>query len=77
MADVFNYSFTAGGGGLSTFTSGDALALFSAHTREDGGATQSNTTTADLKESALENAIVGIRTQLDQRVNFTWLRQTQ
>lgn len=68
MADVFNYSFTAGGGGLSTFTSGDALALFSsAHTREDGGATQSNTTTSDLKESALENAIVGIRTQLDHK----------
>jgi hypothetical protein len=49
------------------FTSGDALALFSAHTREDGGATQSNTTTADLKESALENAIVGVRTQLDHK----------
>src|SRR3954468_22008437 len=49
MADVFNYGFTAGGGGLSSFTSGDALALFSAsHTREDGGATQSNYTTADL-----------------------------
>lgn len=68
MADVFNYGFTAGGGGLTTFTSGDALALFSsAHTREDGGATQSNTTTADLKESSLENAIVGIRTQLDHK----------
>lgn len=68
MADIFNYSFTAGGGGLSAFTSGDALALFSAtHTREDGGATQSNTTTSDLKESALENAIVGIRTQLDHK----------
>ena len=39
MADIFNYGFTAGGGGLSSFTSGDALALFSAsHTREDGGA---------------------------------------
>src|SRR5688572_19876440 len=55
LADVFNYSFTAGGGGLSTFTSGDALALFSAsHTREDGGATQSNYTTADLNEGSLE-----------------------
>lgn len=68
MADIFNYGFTAGGGGLSTFTSGDALALFSnAHTREDGGATQSNYTTSDLKESALEAAIVGIRTQLDHK----------
>lgn len=68
MADVFNYSFTAGGGGLASFTSGDALALFSsAHTREDGGATQSNYTTSDLKESALEAAIVGIRQQLDHK----------
>jgi hypothetical protein len=68
MADVLNYGFTAGGGGLSAFTSGDALALFSgSHTREDGGAVQSNTTTSDLKESALENAIVGIRTQLDHK----------
>src|SRR3990167_11320588 len=67
-ADVFNYGFTAGGGGLSTFTSGDALALFSAsHTREDGGATQSNTTTSDLKESAIENALNGLRTQLDHK----------
>jgi hypothetical protein len=68
MADILNYGFTSGGGGLSTFTSGDALALFhSAHLREDGGATQSNYTTADLKESSLENAIVGIRTQLDHK----------
>lgn len=67
-ADILNYGFTAGGGGLATFTSGDALALFSgSHTREDGGATQSNTTTSDLKESALENAIIGIRTQLDHK----------
>lgn len=68
MADVFNYSFTAGGGGLSTFTSGDALALFSGlHTREDGGATQSNTTTSDLKESAIESALVGLQQTLDHK----------
>lgn len=68
MADIFNYGFTAGGGGGSTFTSGDALALFSAsHTREDGGAVQSNTATADLNENSLENALVGIATQLDHK----------
>ncbi len=68
MADVFNYAFTAGGGGLSTFTSGDALALFStAHTREDGGATQGNYTTADLNEASLEAALVAIRTGLDHK----------
>lgn len=66
MADVFNYSFTAGGGGLSTFTSGDALALFStAHTREDGGATQSNQTTQDLAEDSIEAGLVAMRTALD------------
>lgn len=68
LADIFNYSFTAGGGGLSPFTSGDALALFSAsHTREDGGATQSNYTTQDLNEAALETAQVTIRTTLDHK----------
>lgn len=68
MADIFNYSFTAGGGGMSTFTSGDALALFSAsHTREDGGATQSNYTTADLAEDSIEAGTVAMRTTLDHK----------
>lgn len=68
MADIFNYGFTAGGGGLSTFTSGDALALFSsAHTREDGGATQSNTTTSDLNEGALETGLVAMTQTLDHK----------
>lgn len=68
MAHIFNYGFTAGGGGVSTFTSGDALALFSnAHTREDGGATQSNYTTADLSEAALETGIVTMRSTLDHK----------
>lgn len=68
MADIFNYSFTAGGGGLSSFTSGDALALFSAsHTREDGGATQNNLTTSDLNEVAIEGALVGIESQVDHK----------
>lgn len=68
MADIFNFGFTAGGGGTASFTSGDALALFSsAHTREDGGATQSNTTTSDLNENAIENALVAIATQLDHK----------
>lgn len=68
QADIFNYSFTAGGGGLSTFTSGDALALFSnAHTREDGGATQSNYATTDLNEAALETSLTTIRATLDHK----------
>lgn len=68
LADVFNYGFTAGGGGLSTFTSGDALALFSAsHTREDGGATQGNYVTTDLNEAAIEAGLVTMRSWLDAK----------
>ena len=68
MADIFNYGFTAGGGGLSSFTSGDALALFSAsHTREDGGAVQSNYTTTDLNENSIETGIVSMRQTLDHK----------
>ena len=67
-ADVFNFSFTAGGGGLVTFTGGDTLALFSTlHTRKDGGATQSNATTADLAEDSLETALVTMRATLDNK----------
>lgn len=68
MAHIFNYGFTAGGGGVATFTSGDALALFSAsHTREDGGATQSNYSTADLSEASLETGILALRQTLDHK----------
>lgn len=68
MADIFNYSFTAGGGGLSTFTSGDALALFSsAHTREDGGATQGNQTTADFNEASIETGLLAMQQTLDHK----------
>ena len=68
MSHVFNYGFTAGGGGAASFTSGDALALFSnAHTREDGGATQSNYTTTDLNEAAIETGLVGMSQTLDHK----------
>jgi hypothetical protein len=68
LADVFNYSFTAGGGGLATFTSGDAKALFATdHTREDGGASQSNYTTSDLNEASLETGITTMRSTLDHK----------
>lgn len=67
-ADVFNYAFTAGGGGKSLFTSGDALALISnAHTRTDGGSTQSNYATSDLAEDSLEAALVAMRATLDDK----------
>ena len=67
-ADIFNHGFTAGGGGQSEFTAGDAVALFStAHPRTDGGANQSNTTTADLAEDSLETAAVSMRATLDDK----------
>jgi hypothetical protein len=67
-ADIFNYGFTSGGGGSALFTAGDAVALFSsAHTRTDGGANQSNTTTADLAEDSIEAVLVAMRATLDDK----------
>lgn len=67
-ADIFNYGFTAGGGGLAPFTGGDAVALFStAHTRTDGGANQSNTDTDDLAEDSLETALTTMRATVDNK----------
>lgn len=67
-SDILNYGFTAGGGGKASFTSGDSLALFSAaHTRTDGGAVQSNYSTADLAEDSLEVALVTMRATLDDK----------
>lgn len=65
-ADIFNYGFTAGGGGSAPFTGPDSVALFSSsHPREDGGANQSNYITADLSEDSIENALVTMRATLD------------
>jgi phage major head subunit gpT-like protein len=67
-ADIFNYGFTTGGGGDALFTGGDTSALFaSAHTRTDGGATQSNTITSDLAEDSLEAVLVAMRATLDDK----------
>lgn len=66
-ADILNYGFTVGGGGSNLFTGGDGLALFSAsHTLKSGG-TQSNTTTDDLDEDSLENAMVSMRATKDNK----------
>lgn len=65
-ADILNNGFTNGGGGLAPFTGPDSQALFyTAHPREDGGATQSNSITADLSEDSIENALVTMRATLD------------
>lgn len=67
-ADVFNYGFTAGGGGLATFTGGDSLALFStAHVNRDGTVTQSNKITTALNSTSLQAAITAMKTRRDSK----------
>ena len=74
-ADIFNYGFTAGGGGLASFTGGDAKALFATdHPRTDGGTAQGNYSTADLNEYSLENAKITMRQTLDDKGQLMMLR---
>lgn len=74
-SDIFNYGFTAGGGGDASFTAGDAVALFATnHPRTDGGAAQGNYTTSDLNESSLEAAMVAMRATLDNKGQLEMVR---
>ncbi len=67
-ADVFNYGFTAGGGGLAAFTGGDSVALFSAsHVNREGTVTQSNYVTTALTQSSLQTAITAMKTRRDSK----------
>lgn len=76
-ADIFNYGFTNGGGGSAPFTGPDSLSLFNtAHTREDGGATQSNQITSDLSEDSIENALVTMRATLDGKGQLMLVQPT-
>ena len=65
-AGILNYGF-----GTTKFTGGDGVALFSAaHTRVDGGASQSNTVSGGssaLTESAIKTARKAMRTTLDDK----------
>lgn len=68
-ADVLNYGFVAGGGGLAQFDGADGQALFStAHTNKKGTITQSNKITSPLSVSALELLLRLCRTVLTARV---------
>jgi phage major head subunit gpT-like protein len=74
-ADILNNGFTAGGGGMATFTSGDAKALFATdHPRSDGGAAQGNYTTADLAEDSLEVALTTMRSTVDDKGQLILIR---
>ena len=67
-ADVLNYGFVAGGGGLAQFDGADGQALFStAHTNKKGTITQSNKITTALSVSALEAVTTAMQTRLDSK----------
>lgn len=67
-ADILNYGFTAGGGGLARFTGGDSLALFStAHVNRAGTVTQSNKITTALSQSSLQAVITAMKKRRDSK----------
>lgn len=67
-ADVLNYGFVAGGGGLATFDGADGQALFStAHTNKKGTITQSNKITTALTVAALEVVTTAMSNRLDSK----------
>lgn len=67
-ADILNYAFTAGGGGLSRFTGGDSQALCSTtHTNRQGTITQSNKITTALSQSSLQAVITAMKKRKDSK----------
>ena len=69
-ADVFNYGFVAGGGGLATFDGADGQALFStAHTNKKGTITQGNKITTALSVAALETVTTAMSYRKDSKGN--------
>lgn len=67
-ADVFNFGFVAGGGGLATFDGADGQALFStAHTNKKGTISQSNKITTALSTAALEVVTTAMQNRLDSK----------
>lgn len=67
-ADVFNFGFVAGGGGLAKFTGGDSQALFSTtHVNRAGTVTQSNKVTLPLTQPNLQTVITAMKTRRDSK----------
>lgn len=73
-ADVFNYGYTVGGGGLAPFDGADGVALFStAHTNKKGTITQSNKITTALSQTSLQTVITAMSVRQDskgQKITF-------
>jgi phage major head subunit gpT-like protein len=67
-ADVLNYGFTAGGGGLAPFDGGDSKALFATdHVNRDGDVTQSNRVTTALSQTAIQTGLTTMKTRRDSK----------
>lgn len=67
-ADVLNYGFVVGGGGLATFDGADGQALFSTtHSNKKGTVIQSNKITTALSVEALEAVTTAMSTRLDSK----------
>lgn len=65
-ADVLNFGFVAGGGGMAPFAGGDGQPLFStAHTNRAGNVVQSNKITAPLSDVSLASVITAMKTRKD------------
>lgn len=76
-SDLLNFGFVYGGGGDTLFNGGDGKALFATdHPRKDGGAVQSNYTTSDLDEDALEAGMLAMRRTVDQKGEKVAVRAT-
>ena len=67
-ADIFNYGFVAGGGGLAKFTGGDAKALFATdHVNRAGTVTQSNKITTPLSQTSLQAVVSAMKKRKDSK----------
>lgn len=67
-ADIFNYGFVAGGGGLAKFSGGDAKALFATdHVNRAGTVTQSNKITTALSQTSLQSVITAMKKRKDSK----------
>ena len=67
-ADIFNFGFVAGGGGLAPFKGGDSQPLFSAaHVNRQGNITQSNRITTALTQSSLQAVITAFKKRKDSK----------
>lgn len=67
-ADVFNYGFVAGGGGLAKFTGGDSKALFATdHVNRAGTVVQSNKVTTALTQTSLQTMISAMKKRKDSK----------